>query len=153
MLLPLSAVVARAFDDGLGTFWEAVSTRQEAMSVADLIVVMNEGRIEQVGHPRELYEPPPTSSSWASWARSAGWASASSARTTSPSTPRRSRVACRPSCRGSCTSVRGARELRIDGAESVDVQITRDDAERLGMAPGEIVWVRPPRDERVLDVA
>jgi sulfate/thiosulfate transport system ATP-binding protein len=44
-------------------------------------------------------------------------------------------------------------ELRIDGEESVSVQLTRDDAHRLDLAPGEIVWVRPPRDERVLDVA
>jgi sulfate transport system ATP-binding protein len=44
-------------------------------------------------------------------------------------------------------------ELRVDGDEVVDVQITRDDAARLGIAPGEIVWVRPPHDERVLDVA
>jgi len=44
-------------------------------------------------------------------------------------------------------------ELRIDGEEAVDVQLTRDDAERLAIGPGEIVWVRPPHDERVLDVA
>jgi hypothetical protein len=44
-------------------------------------------------------------------------------------------------------------ELRIDGEESVSVQLTRDDAHRLDLAPGEIVWLRPPRDERVLDVA
>jgi sulfate transport system ATP-binding protein len=44
-------------------------------------------------------------------------------------------------------------ELRIDGEASVSVQLTRDDAHRLDLAPGEIVWVRPPRDERVLDVA
>ena len=30
----------------------------EAMAVADRVVVMNEGRIEQVGRPRELYEHP-----------------------------------------------------------------------------------------------
>jgi sulfate transport system ATP-binding protein len=44
-------------------------------------------------------------------------------------------------------------ELQIDGEESVSVQITRDDAERLELAPGEIVWVRPPHHERALDVA
>ena len=32
--------------------------QEEAMSVADRIVVMNDGRIEQVGHPRELYDAP-----------------------------------------------------------------------------------------------
>jgi sulfate transport system ATP-binding protein len=32
--------------------------QEEAMEVADAVVVMNEGRIEQVGTPRELYEHP-----------------------------------------------------------------------------------------------
>jgi len=32
--------------------------QEEAMEVAEQIVVMNQGRIEQVGAPRELYEQP-----------------------------------------------------------------------------------------------
>jgi len=32
--------------------------QEEAMEVADQIVVMNEGRVEQIGEPRELYEHP-----------------------------------------------------------------------------------------------
>jgi hypothetical protein len=44
-------------------------------------------------------------------------------------------------------------ELRIDGEESVNVQLTRDNASRLALAPGEIVWVRPPQEQVVLDVA
>jgi sulfate transport system ATP-binding protein len=32
--------------------------QEEAMEVADLIAVMNDGRIEQVGGPRDLYERP-----------------------------------------------------------------------------------------------
>ena len=34
--------------------------QEEAMEVAEQIVVMNEGRIEQTGEPRELYEQPAT---------------------------------------------------------------------------------------------
>jgi sulfate/thiosulfate transport system ATP-binding protein len=34
--------------------------QEEAMEVADRIVVMNEGRIEQVGHPEDVYENPAT---------------------------------------------------------------------------------------------
>ena len=34
--------------------------QEEAMEVADRIVVMNEGRIEQVGHPEAVYEHPAT---------------------------------------------------------------------------------------------
>src|SRR3990170_727855 len=32
--------------------------QEEAMEVADRIVIMNEGRIEQIGPPQELYEHP-----------------------------------------------------------------------------------------------
>ncbi|GAC1582244.1 MAG: hypothetical protein NVS3B18_15720 [Candidatus Dormibacteria bacterium] len=32
--------------------------QEEAMEVADRIAVMNEGRIEQVGSPREIYDRP-----------------------------------------------------------------------------------------------
>jgi ABC-type Fe3+/spermidine/putrescine transport system ATPase subunit len=35
--------------------------QQEAMAVSDRIIVMNAGRIEQQGTPRELYERPTTS--------------------------------------------------------------------------------------------
>jgi sulfate/thiosulfate transport system ATP-binding protein len=34
--------------------------QEEAMEVADQVAVMNQGRIEQVGQPRELYESPST---------------------------------------------------------------------------------------------
>jgi sulfate transport system ATP-binding protein len=34
--------------------------QEEAMEVADQIAVLNKGRIEQVGNPRELYEQPAT---------------------------------------------------------------------------------------------
>ena len=33
----------------------------EAMTLADRIVIMNEGRIEQVGTPDEVYKQPPAS--------------------------------------------------------------------------------------------
>ena len=32
--------------------------QEEAMEVAGQVVVMNEGRIEQIGSPRELYDAP-----------------------------------------------------------------------------------------------
>ncbi len=43
--------------------------QQEAMAVSDRIIVMNAGRIEQQGTPRDLYERPADAASWpASWA-------------------------------------------------------------------------------------
>jgi ABC-type sugar transport system ATPase subunit len=41
----------------------------EAMTLADRIVVLRDGRIEQIGAPLELYNIPPTASSPASSAR------------------------------------------------------------------------------------
>jgi sulfate transport system ATP-binding protein len=128
--------------------------QEEAMSVADRIVVMNEGRIEQVGHPRELYDAPanqfvmgflgPVSRLGERFVR-----------------PHDIFVDSAPVDGGVQALVTRVvhlgfevrAELRVDGEESVSVQLTRDDAHRLDLAPGEIVWLRPPRDERVLDVA
>ena len=42
------------------TFIHVTHSQQEAMSVADLVVVMNEGRIEQAAPPREVYNRPGT---------------------------------------------------------------------------------------------
>ena len=42
------------------TFVHVTHDQEEAMSMADLIAVMNEGRIEQLGPPAELYERPRT---------------------------------------------------------------------------------------------
>ena len=127
--------------------------QEEAMSVADRIVVMNDGRIEQVGHPRELYDAPanqfvmgflgPVSRLGERFVR-----------------PHDIFVDSAPVDGGVQALVTRVvhlgfevrAELRIDGEESVSVQLTRDEAHRLDLAPGEIVWLRPPRDERVLDV-
>jgi putative spermidine/putrescine transport system ATP-binding protein len=42
------------------TFIHVTHSQEEAMALADAIVVMNHGRIEQVGAPRELYNAPAT---------------------------------------------------------------------------------------------
>ena len=43
------------------TFVHVTHSQQEAMSVADTVVVMDHGRIEQVGPPRTIYNTPATS--------------------------------------------------------------------------------------------
>ncbi len=40
------------------TFVHVTHDQEEAMTMADSIAVMNQGRIEQLGPPRELYERP-----------------------------------------------------------------------------------------------
>jgi spermidine/putrescine transport system ATP-binding protein len=42
------------------TFVHVTHDQEEAMTMADAIAVMNNGRIEQLGKPRELYERPST---------------------------------------------------------------------------------------------
>jgi sulfate transport system ATP-binding protein len=128
--------------------------QEEAMSVADRIVVMNEGRIEQVGHPRELYDNPANQFVMSFL----GPVSRLGERLVRPHDIAVDSAPGAGSVQALVTRVvhlgfEVRAELRIDGEESVSVQITRDDAERLELAPGEIVWVRPPHHERALDVA
>jgi spermidine/putrescine transport system ATP-binding protein len=42
------------------TFVHVTHDQEEAMTMADTIAVMNAGRIEQLGHPEDLYESPTT---------------------------------------------------------------------------------------------
>ena len=42
------------------SFIHVTHSQEEAMALADLIVVMNEGRIEQAGSPRDVFERPAT---------------------------------------------------------------------------------------------
>ncbi|MBO9590330.1 ABC transporter ATP-binding protein [Devosia sp.] len=50
--------IAKLHRDIGGTMIYVTHDQVEAMTLADKIVVMNSGRIEQVGSPRELYETP-----------------------------------------------------------------------------------------------
>jgi multiple sugar transport system ATP-binding protein len=47
-------------DEVKATFVHVTHDQTEALALADLIVVMNEGKIEQVGTPEQLYERPDT---------------------------------------------------------------------------------------------
>ena len=42
------------------TFIHVTHSQEEAMALADLVVVMNDGRIEQAAHPREVFNRPAT---------------------------------------------------------------------------------------------
>jgi sulfate transport system ATP-binding protein len=125
--------------------------QEEAMEVADNIVVMNEGRIEQIGPPREIYDEPanpfvmgflgPVSRLGDRFVRPHDIALG-----TEPMEGGEQALVSRVVHLGFQVRV----ELRIDGEEAVSVQVTRDDAETLGLEAGAIVWVCAPR-ERVLD--
>jgi sulfate/thiosulfate transport system ATP-binding protein len=116
--------------------------QDEAMDVADRIAVMNEGRIEQVGPPRDLYEQPANGFVMSFLGPVA----------------RLGEDLVRPhDLRLSATPAAGALEamvLRVvhlgfevrselqlaDGAP-LSVQLTRDEAQALELTTGDIVWV------------
>jgi ABC-type Fe3+/spermidine/putrescine transport system ATPase subunit len=59
----------RRWQQELGlTFIHVTHSQEEAMALADTMVVMNHGVIEQVGSPHQIYNRPAMSSWRASWA-------------------------------------------------------------------------------------
>ncbi len=130
--------------------------REEALEVADEIVVINKGRIEQTGSPTELYDHPANDFVM-------GFLG--------PVTTLNGRLV-RPhdidvldaDTEGAVKAevVRLVRigfevraELRADTGEaaSTSVQLTRGQADALGLRPGAVVWLRPPRDASLLVIS
>jgi sulfate transport system ATP-binding protein len=119
--------------------------QEEAMEVADRIVVMNAGRIEQTGPPREVYDAPAN-------AFVMGFLGPVARVGDNLHRPHDLLVSGEPAL--------GAREaqvvrvvhlgfevrLELELAEggNVLVQLTRHEAEVLEPEPGDIVWLRPP---------
>jgi sulfate/thiosulfate transport system ATP-binding protein len=121
--------------------------QEEAMEVADEVVVMNRGRIEQVAAPRELYETPanefvmsfvgPVNRIGESWVR-----------------PHDLELVLEPN--GTTREAQVERivhlgfevraELARDDGEQISVQLTRNQAAQLELARGQIVYVRPTHE-------
>jgi len=120
--------------------------QEEAMEVADEVVVMNQGRIEQTAGPRELYERPANEfvMTFVGQANRFG---------DTYVRPHDLDLTLEPN--GSTREVMIDRivhlgfEVRVDlvreDGERLAVQLTRDEAERLELARGQIVYVRPTR--------
>ncbi|HEV2593274.1 MAG TPA: TOBE-like domain-containing protein [Gaiellaceae bacterium] len=125
--------------------------QEEAMEVADSVVVMNDGHVEQVAPPRVLYDEPKNQfvMSFVGQANRFGesWVR-----------PHDLVVTLEPN--GSTREVLIDRlvhvgpevraELVRDDGERLDLQLSRDEADRLELAAGQIVYVKPTR-ERVFD--
>ncbi len=126
--------------------------QEEAMEVADRIVVMNHGRVEQVGGPRDLYEHP---------------ANAFVMGFVGPVTrlgelfirPHDIEVRSQPN--GATSEAMVERlvhlgfEVRADlvlhDGQRLQAQLSREDADELELAQGQIVWVRPSRTRQFAD--
>jgi sulfate transport system ATP-binding protein len=142
----LRAWLRRLHDEVHVTTIIVTHDQEEAMEVAGQIVVINEGRVEQVGTPRELYDAPanefvmsfvgPVNRIGDTFVR-----------------PRDISVSREPT--GDATEVMVERvvhlgfEVRIelvrDDGEHLLVQVTEDEAQALELERGLIVYARPSR--------
>jgi sulfate transport system ATP-binding protein len=142
----LRAWLRRLHDEVHVTTVFVTHDQEEAMEVADRIVVMNHGRVEQVGGPRDLYEHP---------------ANAFVMGFVGPVTRlgelfvRPHDVEVRRQPNGTTSEAMVERlvhlgfEVRADlvlhDGQRLQAQLSREDAEQLELAKGQIVFVRPSR--------
>ena len=120
--------------------------QEEAMEVADQIVVMSQGHVEQIGAPRDVYEDPANEfvMTFVGQAHEIGGNFVR---------PHDLEVTLEPN--GSTSEVMIDRvvhlgfNVRLDlvgtDGERLSVQTTRDNAELNEFAPGQIVYVKPTR--------
>jgi sulfate transport system ATP-binding protein len=121
--------------------------QEEALELADSIVVMNKGRVEQIAPPRELYDHPanefvmsfvgPVNKLGDSWVRPHD-------------------IELRHEPNGSTREAQIERVVRLgfetrvdlvrDDGERLHVQLTRDEADELELDTGDIVYVRTLRE-------
>jgi sulfate/thiosulfate transport system ATP-binding protein len=147
----LRAWLRRLHDETHTTTLIVTHDQEEAMDVADQIVLMNHGKVEQAGDPRQLYEHPanefvmgfvgPVNRIGESYIRPHDFA-----------------LDLHPD--GDSTEAMVERlvhlgfEVRVElvrgDGEQLSVQISRDEAHQLELERGQIVYVRPLR-ERVFD--
>ena len=119
--------------------------QEEAMEVADRIVVLNCGRVEQAGPPRELYERPANPFVM-------GFLGPVARLGNTLVRPHDLRVATEPHegaleaqvSRVVHLGFEVRAELELDGGEPLSAQLTRDEAAELELRAGDIVWVRRP---------
>jgi sulfate/thiosulfate transport system ATP-binding protein len=118
--------------------------QEEAMELADRIVVLNAGKVEQVGAPRELYDAP---------ANEFVMGFLGPVARLGDGLVRPHDLVLRTDPDGTAVEAQVARivhlgfevrvELELAGDGAVAAQLTRHEAEQLELAEGDIVYVRP----------
>jgi sulfate transport system ATP-binding protein len=126
--------------------------QEEAMEVADRIVVMNAGRVEQVGGPRDLYEHP---------ANAFVMGFVGQVTRLGEFFIRPHDVEVRREPNGTTSEAMVERlvhlgfEVRADlvlhDGQRLQAQLSREEAEELELVQGQIVFVRPSRTRQFAD--
>jgi sulfate transport system ATP-binding protein len=142
----LRAWLRRLHDEMHVTTIFVTHDQEEAMDIADQIVLLNRGRIEQVGEPRELYEDP---------ANEFVMTFVGPVNRLGESFVRPHDLELRNHPNGHTTPGRVERivhlgfevrvELWLEDGRDAWAQVTREEAEELELAPGGEVFVRPRR--------
>ena len=116
--------------------------QREAFEVADQIVVLNEGRVQQVGPPQELYERPANGfvTPFLGPVARLGEALVRPHDLRVTSEPRDGALEAMVD-RVVHLGFEVRAELQLADGAPLAVQLTRDDAVALELAPGDIVWV------------
>jgi sulfate transport system ATP-binding protein len=142
----LRAWLRRLHDEVHVTTVFVTHDQEEAMEVADRIVVMNAGRVEQVGGPRDLYEHPAN-------AFVMGFVGPVTQLGNSFIRPHDIELRLEPN--GTTSEAMVERlvhlgfEVRVDlvlqDGQRLLAQVSREDAEQLELAQGQIIFARPSR--------
>jgi sulfate/thiosulfate transport system ATP-binding protein len=142
----LRAWLRRLHDEVHVTTVFVTHDQEEAMEVADRIVVMNSGRVEQVGGPRDLYEHPAN-------AFVMGFVGPVTQLGDSFIRPHDVELQLEPN--GTTSEAMIERlvhlgfEVRVDlvlqDGQRLLAQVSREDAEQLELAQGQIIFARPSR--------
>ncbi len=119
--------------------------QEEAMEVADRIAVMHDGRVEQVGTPREVYDSPANDFVMGF----VGPVSRLGGRLVRPHDMSLSLVPAEDTIEAMVSRVvhlgfEVRIEIELPGGEAARVQLTRAQTDELELARGDIVYVRPP---------
>jgi sulfate transport system ATP-binding protein len=148
----LRAWLRRLHDEMHVTSVFVTHDQEEAMELADRIVLMNRGRVEQVGDPRDLYERPandfvmrfvgPVTSFGETLLR-----------------PHDVEVLLEPAASSSKATVERLvhlgfevrAELLLDDGQRLMAQLSRGEARELDLERGQIVYVRPERARVLAD--
>jgi sulfate/thiosulfate transport system ATP-binding protein len=140
----LRAWLRRLHDEMHVTTIFVTHDQEEAMEIADQIVLMNHGRVEQVGGPRDLYEEPANEFVM-------GFVGPVNRLGDSFVRPHDLELRIDPNGETTTGTVRRIVhlgfevrvELRLEDGRECWAQVTRDEAEQLELAQGGTIFVRP----------